>query len=57
MINAICNVHPVNVPHSQQKAEVVRPETEKQTPPVAKSGEVSPDQVTLRQAGDRKQEG
>jgi hypothetical protein len=51
MISPISSVHPSDVrPEAQSPAEP-KPDPQAQTPPVAKSGQLSHDQVTLRSAG------
>jgi hypothetical protein len=56
MIPPINNVHgPVTQQVSQPP--VIKPQTHPQTPPVAKSGELSGDQVTLKSAGQSDSEG
>jgi hypothetical protein len=51
MINPISNVQPSDVHVVSQPPAQPRPDPRAETPPVAKSGALSQDQVTLRSAG------
>jgi len=51
MINPISNVHPADVHQVAQPPAQPKPDPQAQTPPVAKSGSLSHDQVTLKSAG------
>lgn len=51
MISPIDNTHPVDARHIVQQPAQTKPDPHVQTRPVAKSGEVSQDQVTLKSAG------
>jgi len=51
MITPIENVHAVDARQIAQPNREPHPAPHDQTPPVAKSGEVSQDQVTLKSAG------
>jgi hypothetical protein len=51
MINPISSVHPGDVHGVTQPPAQPKPDPRAQTPPVAKSGALSHDQVTLRSAG------
>jgi hypothetical protein len=53
MITPISSPHPVEVRQVSQAPAEVRRHPQAQTPPVAKSGQLSHDQVTLRSAGQR----
>ena len=53
MIPPVNGVHAVDVKQVVQPAAEVKPDPQAQARPVAKSGEVSQDQVTLRSAGQR----
>ena len=53
MIPPVDGVHALDVKPVVQPAAEVKPDPQAQTRPVAKSGEVSQDQVTLRSAGQR----
>jgi hypothetical protein len=50
MINPISSVHPSEVRPVAQAPSEPKPDPRAQTPPVPKSGEVSQDQVTLKNA-------
>ena len=56
MITPISSPHPVEVRQVAHAPAEVRPDPRAQTPPVAKSGQLSHDQVTLRSAGQRDQD-
>jgi hypothetical protein len=51
MITPISGVHPTDVHQVAHPPAEAKPDPRAQTPPVAKSGEVSQDQVTLKSAG------
>lgn len=51
MIPPINNAHPTNVSQVAQPTTEPKPDPHRQTPPVAKSGALSQDQVTLKSAG------
>jgi hypothetical protein len=51
MITPVSNVHPTDVHQVAHPPAEPKPDPHTQTPPVAKSGEVSQDQVTLKSAG------
>ena len=51
MINPISSVQPSDVRQVSQPAAQAKPDPQAQTPPVAKSGALSHDQVTLKSAG------
>lgn len=51
MINPVSSVHTSDVHQASQSTPQAKPDTRAQTPPVAKSGAVSQDQVTLKSAG------
>jgi hypothetical protein len=51
MITPINSAHPIDVHEVAQQPAEVRPDPQRQTPPVQKSGALSHDQVTLRSAG------
>jgi hypothetical protein len=50
MINPISSVHPSEVRPVAQAPSEPKPDPRAQTPPVPKSGDVSQDQVTLKNA-------
>jgi hypothetical protein len=51
MINPISSLHPAVVQQVTHAPAEAKPDPKAQTPPVRKSGEVSQDQVTLKNAG------
>jgi len=51
MITPVSSVHRTDVHQVAQPPAEPKPDPHAQTPPVAKSGEVSQDQVTLKSAG------
>jgi hypothetical protein len=51
MINPISSVHPAVVQQVTHAPAEAKRDPQPQTPPLRKSGEVSPDQVTLKNAG------
>jgi hypothetical protein len=57
MINPISSTHSSDVHQVSQPPAQPRPDTRAQTPPVAKSGAVSQDQVTLKSAGQADPDG
>ncbi len=52
MITPINSVHPADVHQVSQPPAEPKPDPHAETPPVAKSGALSQDQVTLRSAGE-----
>jgi hypothetical protein len=57
MINPISNVQRSSVHQVSQPAAQAKPDPHAQTPPVAKSGALSHDQVTLKSAGQTDADG
>jgi hypothetical protein len=53
MIPPVNSVHGADIKPVVHQAPEVKPDPQAQTRPVAKSGEVSQDQVTLRSAGQK----
>jgi hypothetical protein len=51
MITPISSTHAIDVREVTKQPAEVRPDPQRQTPPVQKSGTLSHDQVTLRSAG------
>jgi hypothetical protein len=52
MITPIHSAQPVDVREASHPGAEPKPDPRAQTPPVAKSGQLSHDQVTLRSAGE-----